>query len=219
MKGGRTALTALLAVIVFTVIFGLAYPLAMTGIAQLAFPSEANGSKLSANGRVVGSSLIAQSFSRPLLDRHGKPVLNSEGEEVLVPDKSYFQPRPSQTSYSGDTSAFSNLGPNSVKEREAVREAIGNYIHLNKPYDKSLTKADVPVDAITQSASGVDPEISQANARIQAHRVAVVRHLPLRTVDELISKHTVGRFLGVFGEPGVNVLQLNIALGKEAPIR
>lgn len=219
MKGGRAALTALLAVIAFTVVFGLIYPLAMTGISQLLFPGKANGSKFSLNGRVVGSSLIAQSFSRPLLDRHGKPVLDSEGEEVLVPDKSYFQPRPSQTSYSGDTSAFSNLGPNSVEEREEVRENLASYIHLNKPYDKSLTKADVPVDAITMSGSGVDPEISQANARIQAHRVAAIRHLPLAKVQALISAHTNGRFLGLFGEPGVNVLQLNIALDKEAPIR
>lgn len=215
----RTALTALLAVIAFTVVFGLAYPLAMTGISQVLFPGKANGSKIAVNGRVVGSSLIAQSFSRPLLDRHGKPVLNSEGEEVLVPDKSYFQPRPSQTSYSGDTSAFSNLGPNSVEEREAVREAIRSYMHLEKPYDPSLAKAAIPVDAITETGSGVDPEISQANARIQAHRVAAVRHLPLVKVDSLISAHTDGRFLGLFGEPGVNVLQLNLALDKEAPLR
>ncbi len=194
----RTALTALLAVIAFTVLFGLAYPLAMTGVAQLVFPGKANGSKLSLNGHLVGSSLIAQSF---------------EG------DRRYFQPRPSQTGYSGDASAFSNLGPNSVDEREAVREAIASYLRLEKPYDRSLTVAQIPVDAITETGSGVDPEISQANAWIQAHRVAVVRRLPLARIDALIAKHTDGRFLGVFGEPGVNVLELNIALDKEAPLR
>ena len=90
---------------------------------------------------------------------------------------------------------------------------------LNKPYDKSLTREDVPVDAVTQSASGVDPDISEANARIQAHRVAVVRHIPLSQVEDLISQNTDSRSLGVLGEPGVNVLELNIALDEEAPLR
>ena len=138
---------------------------------------------------------------------------------MLAPDKAYFQPRPSQTGYSGDVSYFSNLGPNSVEAREAVREHMAAYIALEKPFDRSLTKDQVPVDAVTESASGVDPEISQANAWIQAHRIAAVRHLSLAKVDELISKHTEGRFLGVIGEPGVNVLQLNIALDKEAPLK
>jgi potassium-transporting ATPase KdpC subunit len=215
----RTALTALLAVIAFTVVFGLAYPLAMTGISQVLFPGKANGSKITVNGRVAGSSLIGQSFSKPVIDKNGKPVLDEEGEEVLAPDKAYFQPRPSQSGYAANTTYFSNLGPNSVEEREEVRENIAAYIKLEKPYDHLLTKAQIPVDAVTQSGSGVDPEISQANAWIQAHRVAAVRHLPLVKVDSLISAHTDGRFLGLFGEPGVNVLQLNIALDKEAPLR
>ena len=138
---------------------------------------------------------------------------------MLAPDKGYFQPRPSQTGYSGDVSYFSNLGPNSVEAREKVREYITSYIHLEKPYDRTLTKDQVPVDAVTESGSGVDPEISQANAWIQAHRIAAVRHLPLAKVDSLISAHTESRFLGVIGEPGVNVLQLNIALDKEAPLK
>ncbi len=215
----RAALTSILAVVVFTLIFGLAYPLAMTGISQVAFPGKADGSKLTVNGQLVGSSLIGQSFSRPVIGKNGKPLLDEEGEEVLAPDKRYFQPRPSQTGYAANTTYFSNSGPNSIEEREAVRESLAAYVKLEKPYDRSLTKAAVPVDAVTMSGSGVDPEISAANALIQAHRIAAVRKLPLAQVEELISDHTSSRFLGVFGEPGVNVLELNIALDKEAPIK
>ena len=154
-----------------------------------------------------------------MIGKNGKPVLDEEGEEVLAPDKRYFQPRPSQSGYAANTTFFSNSGPNSVEEREAVRENLAAYLHLEKPYDKSLTKAGVPVDAITMSGSGVDPEISEANARIQAHRIATVRKLPLAKVEDLISAHTNSRFIGVFGEPGVNVLELNIALDKEAPLK
>ncbi len=215
----RMALTSILAVIAFTLVFGLAYPLAMTGISQVVFPGKADGSKVTVNGKLVGSSLIGQSFSEPKIGKNGKPVLDEEGEEVLVPDKRYFQPRPSQSGYAANAAFFSNAGPNSVEEREAVRENLAAYVKLEKPYDKSLTKADVPVDAVTMSGSGVDPEISEANALIQAHRIAAVRKLPLSKVEELISDHTNGRFLGVFGEPGVNVLQLNLALDEEAPIK
>ncbi len=215
----KDLLTSLIAVVVLTVFLGLIYPLAITGIAQVVFPGKANGSQLSVNGKVVGSSLIGQSFSRPAIGKNGKPKLDEEGEEVLVPDRAYFQPRPSQTGYAPDVTYFGNLGPNSVEEREEVRENLAAYIALERPYDRSLTKDQVPVDAVTQSASGVDPHISQANARIQAHRIAAVRHLSLATVEGLISKHTDDRFLGLLGEPGVNVLQLNIALDKEAPVR
>lgn len=193
----RDLLTSLLAVIVITVLFGFAYPLAMTGISQVVFPGKANGSKLSLDDRVVGSSLIGQEFK----------------------GKAYFHSRPSATGYSGDVTYFGNLGPNSVEAREAVRERLAAYLALERPYDRSLSKDQVPVDAVTVSASGVDPEISQANAWIQAHRIAAVRGLSLAEVDGLISAHTHGRFLGVFGEPGVDVLQLNIALDKEAPIQ
>lgn len=213
----RDLLTSALAIVAMTIFLGLAYPLAITGIAQVVFPGQANGSKLGVHGRVVGSELIGQSFSEPKLGKNGKPVLDEEGEEVPVPNPGYFQPRPSATGYSGDVTYFANVGPNSVEGREEVREALAAYVKLNKPYDKSLTKDDVPVDAVTQSASGVDPEISEANARIQAHRVAAVRRLPLARVEGLIADHTNGRFLGVIGEPGVNVLQLNIALDEEGP--
>jgi K+-transporting ATPase ATPase C chain len=211
--------TSLLAIIVMTIFLGLVYPLAITGISQIVFPGKANGSKVSLNGRVVGSSLIAQSFSHPLLGKNGKPKLDSEEEEILVPDRAYFQPRPSATGYSGDVTYFGNAGPNSIEAREEVREYMKAYLHLEKPFDKSLTSEGIPVDAVTESASGVDPHISEANALIQAHRVAAVRHLPLAQVEDLISAHTDGRFLGLLGEPGVNVLELNIALDKEAPIK
>jgi K+-transporting ATPase ATPase C chain len=215
----KDLITSLIGVIVLTVFLGLIYPLAITGIAQVVFPGKANGSKVSVNGKVVGSSLIGQSFSKPVIGKDGKPKLDEEGEEVLAPDKAYFQPRPSATGYAPDVTYFSNLGPNSIEAREAVREYLASYVALEKPYDHSLTKDQVPVDAVTESASGVDPHISQANAWIQAHRIAAVRHLPLTKVDDLISAHTDGRFLGLLGEPGVNVLELNIALDKEAPLK
>jgi K+-transporting ATPase ATPase C chain len=211
--------TGLIAIVVMTLFLGLAYPLAITGISQVAFPGHANGSKVSFDGRVVGSKLIGQEFTEPVIGKNGKPVLDEEGEEVRVPDKAYFQSRPSATGYSGDVTFFGNAAPNSVEAREEVREYMKAYLHLEKPYDKSLTSAGIPVDAVTQSASGVDPEISQANARIQAHRIAAVRDLPLTRVEELVSANTHDRFLGVLGEPGVNVLELNIALDKEAPVK
>lgn len=194
----RDLLTSLIAVVLLTVLFGLVYPLAITGIAQVVFPGKANGSKVRVDGRVVGSSLIGQDFRR---------------------NPRYFQSRPSATGYAPDVTYFSNLGPNSAEARAAVRENLAAYVSLEKPFDHSLTKDQVPVDAVTESASGVDPHISQANARIQAHRIAAVRHLSLAAVDSLISDHTDGRSLGLLGEPGVNVLQLNIALDREAPLR
>ena len=196
----RDLLTSLIAVVLMTLVFGLAYPLAFTGVAQVLFPGKADGSRITENGQVVGSSLIAQKFTR-----NGKP------------DRRYFQPRPSATGYDPSVTFFSNLGPNSMAEKQKVKLRIADYLKLNRPYDPGLTTAGIPVDAITQSASGVDPHISQANAEIQAHRIAAVRHLPLSQVTSLISDHTEGRFLGLFGEPGVNVLELNLALDEEAP--
>jgi K+-transporting ATPase ATPase C chain len=193
----KDLLTSLIAVVVFTVFLGLVYPLAITGIAQVVFPGKANGSKVTVDGRVVGSSLIGQEF---------------KGRE-------YFHSRPSATGYEPDVTYFSNLGPNSVEAREAVQGYLAAYVALERPFDHGLTKGRVPVDAVTESASGVDPHISQANARIQAHRVAAVRHLSLTKVNGLVSDHTDGRFLGLLGEPGVNVLRLNIALDKEAPVK
>jgi K+-transporting ATPase ATPase C chain len=193
----RDLITGLLAVIVLTVFLGVAYPLAVTGVAQVVFSGKANGSLVEVDGKVVGSSLIGQEFK----------------------GRAYFHSRPSATEYSANVTFFGNVGPNSVEGREEVREKLAAYVALEKPYDKGLTRDRVPVDAVTNSASGVDPHISAANARIQAHRIAVVRKLPLARVEDLISARTDGRFLGLLGEPGVNVLELNIALDKEAPIR
>lgn len=214
----KDLLTGVIAIVALTIVLGLAYPLLITGISQVVFPGAANGSKITLNGETVGSHLIGQSFLHPLT-KNGKPVLDEEGEEVLVPDKQYFQPRPSATEYSGDVTFFGNVGPNSAEGREEYREELAGYVKLNKPYDSSLTREDVPVDAVTQSASGVDPDISEANAQIQAHRIAAIRHIPLSQVEDLISDNTDSRSLGVLGEPGVNVLELNIALDEEAPLK
>jgi potassium-transporting ATPase KdpC subunit len=193
----KDLLTGVIAVVAMTVVLGLVYPLVITGVAQVVFPGAANGSKVSFHGRVVGSKLIGQEFQ----------------------GKAFFYSRPSATEYSGSVTFFGNAGPNSIEAREAVREELAAYLRLNKPYDHALTREAVPVDAVTESASGVDPQISVANARIQAHRVAAVRGLPLGKVEDLVSAHTDGRSLGVLGEPGVNVLELNIALEEEAPLR
>jgi K+-transporting ATPase ATPase C chain len=215
----KDLVTGAIAIVVMTIVLGLAYPLAITGISQVAFKGPANGSKVSFDGKVVGSHLIGQEFTEPVIGKNGKPVKNEEGEVETQPDPSYFQPRPSATGYSGNVTFFGNAGPNSVEAREEYREELKGYVELNKPYDKSLTREQVPVDAVTQSASGVDPDISEANAQIQAHRIAAVRGIPLAKVEELISQNTDNRSLGVLGEPGVNVLELNISLEEEAPLK
>ena len=208
---------SLIAIVLFTLVFGLAYPLAFTGVAQVLFPSKADGSKIHRDGKVVGSKLIAQDFRMPVLDKNGKSKTDPDGNPVLTADPRYFQPRPSQTGYDPSVTFFSNLGPNSTDERDLVKANIAAYVGLEKKYDPTLTESSVPADAVTQSASGVDPHISKANAEIQAHRIAAVRHLPIDRVETLIDDNTDGRFLGIFGEPGVNVLQLNLAVDKEAP--
>jgi len=213
MKLSKEIATAAIAIVVLTVVLGLAYPLVMTGIAQVAFPNKANGSQIKVDGKVVGSKLLAKAF---VIDTGKK---DSDGNPITRPDPKYFQPRPSQTDYSATGTFFSNRGPNSAVGRFFFRDALASYLDLERKYDPGLTAAKVPVDAVTTSGSGVDPHISKANARIQAHRIAAVRGLPLDRVDKLIDQHTDGRFLGVIGEPGVNVLELNLALDKEAPAR
>jgi K+-transporting ATPase ATPase C chain len=213
MKLARELTTAMIAIVVLTVILGIGYPLVMTGISQVAFPSKADGSQVKVGGKVVGSRLIAKAF---VIDSGRK---DSDGNPITSPDPRYFQPRPSQTGYSATTTFFSNRGPNSAVARFFYRDQLNAYLAREGRFDPALTKAKVPVDAVTTSASGVDPQISQANARIQAHRIASVRRLPLGRVDALVDDNTDGRFLGVFGEPGVNVLELNLALDKEAPAR
>jgi potassium-transporting ATPase KdpC subunit len=208
--------------IVFAVLLGLVYPFAITGISQVAFPGDANGQKVYVNGKLVGSRIIGQNFGTPVLEKDGK-AKEVKGAVVTEADPRYFQSRPSATeggAYNAAASTFSNHGPNSVKTKEANEENIKAYLELNvnpgtkQEYDPGLTVARIPVDAVNSSASGLDPEISQANAWIQAYRIAAVRRLSRATVDALISKYTSGRGLGFSGEPGVNVLELNLALDR-----
>lgn len=216
----KDALTSLLAVAVFTLLLGLAYPLAVTGVSQLTMRDRANGSLVTQDGRTVGSRLIAQDFRRPALDAEGRPKLDADGEPVLVADARYFQPRPSTTGYAADATGFSNLGPNAVDTRDAIRARIDEYLALEQRFVPGLDRGRIPVDAATSSGSNVDPWISVANARIQAHRIAAVRDLPLARVRDLIDDHTHGRALGVLGERGVDVLALNLALdGKTGAAR
>jgi K+-transporting ATPase ATPase C chain len=205
-----------LAVIIFTLLLGLAYPLVMTGLAQVAFPGKANGSLIKADGKVTGSTLLGQAWQTPVLDKAGRPATDSDGNPVTEADPKYFQPRPSATGYSGTVTFFGNHGPNQSSTRDLTHQNLEAYLALERPYDPGLTAAQVPVDAATFSASGVDPDISKANAAIQAHRIAAVRHLPLDRVQQLVSDNTDGRGLGVFGEPGVNTTTLNHALDQEA---
>ncbi len=217
----RDIVTSAIGILLFTVLLGLVYPLAITGISQVAFPGNANGQQIHLNGKLVGSRIIGQSFASPVIGKNGKPE-EKEEELVTEPDSRYFQSRPSATeggAYNAAASTFSNRGPNSRLTEEAIAENIKAYLELNRapnkqPYDPGLTVARIPVNAVNTSGSNLDPEISQANAWIQAHRVAAVRRLPLATVNGLIAKYTSGRGLGFSGERGVNVLELNLALDR-----
>ena len=194
--------TGAIAIVLFTFGLGIGYPLAITGISQVAFGDKAAGSQIKQDGRVVGSRLIG--------------AARMSGKK---PDPAYFQPRPSATGYSATATFFANRGPNAKSARYFYRDGLAAYIAFEGPYNPGLTNARVPVDAVTASASGVDPQISEANAAIQARRVAAVRRIPLARVRRLVADNTDGRFLGVIGEPGVNVLELNLALDKEATAR
>ena len=137
---------------------------------------------------------------------------NADGNAITEPDPRYFQPRPSQTDYNPNGTFFSNRGPNQASARYFYRDQLRAYIALNGRYNPGLTNAKVPVDAVTTSGSGVDPHISRENAAIQAPRVASLRKLPLAQVQAAVKQATDGRFLGLLGEPGVNVNKLNSAL-------
>lgn len=214
----RDIVTSAIAMIVFTVLLGLLYPLLVTGIGQVAFPGDANGQKVYVDGRLVGSKIIGQSFKAPVIGKNGKPE-EREGELVTEADPRYFQSRPSATeggAYDAAASTFSNRGPNDKATAEADGENIKEYLELNKPYDPGLLVGQIPVDAVNTSASNLDPEISQANAWVQAHRVAAKRGLSLSVVDGLIAKYTDARGIGFSGERGVNVLELNLALDRRS---
>ncbi len=189
--------SAVVAIVVMTIVLGLLYPLAITGIGQVAFPNAADGSPVKVDGKVVGSKLIGQDFST------GKNA------------NRYFQSRPSVTGYAPNATFFNNRGPNQATLAVQQRRFVLDYLQREQPYDPDLKASDVPSDAATTSASGVDPQISLANARIQAARVAKVRGLPIDRVRALIDENTDGRFAGVLGDPGVNVLELNLALDAE----
>ncbi|MFN8151632.1 MAG: K(+)-transporting ATPase subunit C [Solirubrobacterales bacterium] len=207
MNVGRDLRASIVAVVAFTALLGLAYPLGMTGISQVLFPGSADGSRIERDGTLVGSKLIGQDFTKRI------PNPAKKGPDfVRVPDRRYFQSRPSATGYSGDVTYFNNLGPNNADLAKFMKDQLTEYLRTERPYVPGLERDDIPVDAVTTSASGVDPHISQANARIQAHRIAAVRGIPLEGVEKLIDESTDGRGLGFLGEPGVNVLELNIAL-------
>jgi potassium-transporting ATPase KdpC subunit len=211
----KDIITSAIGIVLMTLVFGIFYPLLVTGVSQVAFPGNANGQRLYVNGKVVGSKIIGQQFADQVV-KNGKPQVDKNGNAVTNPDPKYFQSRPSATVPPDNAAAttFSNLGPNNIATEQAIAANIAAYIALEKPYVPGLTAARVPVDAANSSASGIDPDISPANADIQAHRVAAVRHLPMSRVMDLISTYTHGRGLGFVGEPGVNVLQLNLALDR-----
>jgi len=184
----QTTLQSIRALIVFTVITGVAYPLLVTGISQVLFKDQANGSLIRKDGKVLGSRLIGQPFSDP----------------------KYFWSRPSATSpqpYNGASSSGSNQGPTNP----ALKEAVEGRVKALRDAGGDASKA-VPVDLVTASGSGLDPHISPAAAEYQVARVAKTRSLPEEKVRELVQKHTEGRQLGILGEPSVNVLELNLAL-------
>ena len=209
---------AVVAMVALTLLLGIAYPLAITGIGQVAFPGNSNGQQIHVDGKLIGSAEIGQQFTDVVRKPNGQPKLDSNGNPVTVPDPRYFQSRPSATvpPYNAAASTFSNLGPNDLATKQSIQANAKAYLALNRRYDPGLTVAKLPVDAVNTSASGLDPDISQANAWIQAHRIAAVRHMSLQAVDALISTYTGGPGLGFVGQPSVNVLELNLALDRAA---
>jgi K+-transporting ATPase ATPase C chain len=192
----RQLLTGLLMTITMIVLVGLVYPFAMTGAAQVLFHDRANGSLVKVDGKVVGSSLIGQNF-----------VLQDGS-----PDPKYFQPRPSAAGdgYDAMSSGGTNDGPSSQTLLDDVSRRVKDY----RTFNGLPARTEVPVDAVTASASGLDPDISVANARLQAARVAKTRNLSVDQVLDLVEQHTDDRPLGFLGEETVNVLDLNLALDQ-----
>jgi K+-transporting ATPase ATPase C chain len=191
----RDLRASVIAIVVLTAAFGFGYPAVMTGFAQVAFKEKANGSLIERNGKIVGSKLAAQEFKSPR----------------------YFHERPSATSpaYNAGATTFANLGPTSPDLAKNIKVAAAAILKLERPYNPGLAIGDIPVDAVTTSGSGIDPDISPAYAALQSRRIAAVRKLPLETVQRLIDENQDGRSLGFLGELGVNVLKLNLALDRE----
>jgi K+-transporting ATPase ATPase C chain len=183
----RQSIAGLLMLLALTVVFGLGYPLLMTGVGQLVFHDQANGSMVQYQGKDVGSSLLGQEF---------------KGAQ-------WFQPRPSAASYDALASGGTNLGPNSPDLVASVTKAR---THIAQ--EDGVAPDAVPPDAVTSSASGLDPDISPAYADIQVARVAKARGMSVADVQKLVDDHTQGRILGFLGEPRVNVLELNLALAQ-----
>jgi K+-transporting ATPase ATPase C chain len=208
----RQLLPAIMMMVVFTLVLGVAYPLAVTGIAAVGFSDKANGSELKVNGKVVGSKLLGQTFTKAKYF-HGRPSAAgaaAAGTDAADPNDDTKTVPNDPKDLSQDISSGSNWGPTNPDLLAAVKQRVADYRKEN-----GLAKdAKVPVDAVTASGSGLDPHISVANARIQAHRVAAVRRMPLAEVNKLIDENTDGRALGFLGEPGVNVLELNVALDR-----
>jgi potassium-transporting ATPase KdpC subunit len=190
----RNLTRAILFTLVLAVLTGIVYPLVMTGFAQVAFRSKADGSVVTVNGREVGSAFVGQQWKGP----------------------QWFYGRPSVIDYDASTSQGSNLGPLSKALATDIEQRAKAIIALEGPYHPGLTTAQIPVDLLTASASGLDPQISPAAARFQAPRIAAARGIPLSEVMRLIDENTSGRTLGFLGEPRVNVLELNLALQRLA---
>ena len=188
----KNLVTAVLMTIVTTLLLGVAYPLVVTGLAQVLFPDKANGQLIERSGKIVGSRIIGQAFSSP----------------------GYFRSRPSAagSGYDAANSGGTNLGPTNKKLIDAVKAAVDTA-------KKENPAASVPVDLVTASASGLDPHISPANAAFQVPRVARERGVPESEIKSLVDAHTLGRQLGFLGEPVVNVLELNLALDDAHPMK
>ncbi|WP_393061493.1 potassium-transporting ATPase subunit C [Streptomyces sp. LN549] len=209
-NSARLLWAGLRALLVLTLVCGVIYPLAVTGVAQGLMPGRANGSEITANGKVVGSELIGQRYDLPL----------KKGQETAAPDLKWFQPRPSNglgtnsvnTQYSLILSGATNRSGDNEELIDWVTAAKAAVVKDNSVPGHPVHPSQVPADAVTSSGSGLDPDISPAYADLQVNRVAARNHLDTAQVAKLVGRHTDGRILGFAGEPRVNVLQLNIAL-------
>ncbi|MGW1746536.1 potassium-transporting ATPase subunit C [Streptomyces sp. NPDC002092] len=198
------------ALLVLTLVTGVIYPLVVTGIAQALFHNKANGSEIKADGKVVGSSLIGQSYNLPL----------KKGQQTPEPDLKWFQGRPQNglgsnsvnTQYKLVLSGATNLSADNKDLIQEVKAAKAAVIKDNSVPGYTVKASEVPADAVTSSGSGLDPDISPQYAEIQVHRIAEKNGLSVTQVEKLVKDHTEGRTLGFMGEPRVNVLELNIAL-------